>query len=176
MNDLAVSLSIFAVIFTIFSYYVQFVKLSQHLDIRVTDILPSTTNAEDFSMFLVRLVIVNRASVSRTVCGIKLALPWKYRKTYYIEPIPDQYKLSGQNVISVITNPVTIDDQIKSLKDNIFHSPVDISRGQSTIQWITLKVSRKSQTRQHDGNIKCRLILLNVYEKTLGEAKITLTI
>lgn len=168
MDNPAIVLSSIALVFSIFALIGQLTLLFFRLDARITDIKPSTTNEEGFSTFLARLVIVNRASVGRTVCGIKINLLRKYRKSYSIEPILDRYELSGQNVISVTANPVTI-NQTKSLRDSIFRLPLDISPGQSTIQWITLKVSPKSQVRQGYGNIRGHLTLLNVSREPLAK-------
>ena len=75
------TLSIIAIVFSTIALSFQIVMLVFRLNVSAT-ILPSSTNTEGFSMFPVRLVIVNRASVGRTICGIKLDLPKKYRKAY----------------------------------------------------------------------------------------------
>lgn len=168
MSDLGIA--------TIFSSLIsRFLGVFFQLDIRITNIFLSTTSEEDYPMFLLRAIIANRGSLPRTVYKIKVSPLWKWRKGYSIEPLFHEYRLSGQNVISSIANPMTIDAQTKALGDNIFRLPLDISVGQSTIQWIALKVSRKSQA-QHSDNMKCRLVLLNVNEKLLGETILTLTI
>jgi len=175
MTDFSVGLSSLALLFSIFAIYLNLVRFSLQLDMSITDILPNTTNAEDFSMFLVRLVIVNRASVSRTACGIKIYLPRKYRKVCSIEPILHQYALSGQNEISSTSYPMTIDEKAKLLGDSIFQLPLDIYLGQSTTRWIALKVSRKCLSQQGYGSMKCHLRLLNVYGKPLTK-KVGLTL
>lgn len=176
MDSSAFGLSIIAIIFSITALSFQIILLTFRLDVCATDIIPSTTNGGFPSMFLVRLVIVNRASVGRTVCGIKLVLPKKYQKVYCVEPILHRYQLSGQNEISAIASPMTIDAKTKSLGDNIFQPPLDISPGQSTIQWLTLKVSQKCPPQQYCDNIQFQLSLLNVHEGILGKTDVILLI
>lgn len=174
MDNPALTLSIIALVFSTTVLSFQLILLIFRLDIRIADIIPSTTHEEDSPMFLVRLVIVNRASVGRTVCGIKLVLPKKYRKVCSIEPTLHQYSLSDQSEISAVASPVTIDAKTKSLGDSIFQLPLDISPGQSTIRWLALKVSRKCPPQQDYGNIQCQLALLNVREGILGKTDVTL--
>ena len=176
MDSPAFGLSIVAIVFSITALSFQIVMFVFRLDVNATTILPSTINEEGISTFLVRLVIVNRASVGRTVCEIKLDLPKKYQKVYSIEPMLHQYRLSGQNVISAIASPVTFDAKTKSLEDSIFQLPLDISPGRSTIQWLALKVFQKCPPQQDYGNIQCQLALLNVHEGVLGKTGVTLPI
>jgi len=166
-------LSIFAFIVSIVSFGLYFTFLTAKLELNATAILPSSKDREGSSMFPVRLVISNRASVGRTVCAIRLELPKQYRKAYSIEPILPQYVLSGQNVISVKDYAMTIDDKVKSLGDSIFQLPLDISPRQTARQWIVLKVSQKCPLRQDD-SIKADLVLLNVYRRQLAKTEITL--
>jgi hypothetical protein len=173
MDNPAIGLSFVAIIFSIIALSSQIALLFFRLDVFITDIIPSTTNEGGFSTFLVRLVIANRASVGRTVCGIKLELPKKRQKVDSIEPILPQYKLSGQNVISVTDYAMTIDDKVKSLGDSVFQPPLDIFPGRSTRQWIALKVSQKYLLQQ-DGNIRGQLALLNAREGVLGKTDVIL--
>lgn len=166
-------LSIFAFIVSMASFGLYFTFLTAKLELNATAIFPSGKDREGSSMFPVRLVISNRASVGRTVCGIKLDLLRKYRKAYSIEPILPQYVLSGQGVISVKDYPMTIDDKVKSLGDSVFQLPLDISPRQAARAWIILKVSQKCPLRQDD-SIKADLVLLNVYGRQLVKAEVTL--
>ena len=167
------ALSIAAICFSIFSLGFQLMFLTARLELSAVTVLPHSKDMEGSSMFPVRLVISNRASVGRTACGIKLDLPKKYRKAYSIEPILPQYVLSGQSVISATDLPMTIDDKVKSLGDSIFQLPLDISPRQTARQWIILKVSQKYPPQQDD-SIKVFLILLNVYGRELAKTGITL--
>jgi len=172
IGSIAIAVSIFSMIALGF----QIVLLNFRLDVCVTDIIPSNTNGEQFPTFLVRLIIVNRASVGRTVCDIKLDLPKEYQKVHSILPMLHQYRLSGQNEISAVASPMTIDAKTESLGDSMFQLPLDISPGQSTIQWLALKVSQKCPPQQDYGSVQCQLSLLNVREGVLGKTDVILPI